>query len=192
MSLSGYVPKVVTQSSLSQACPYLSTWSAYGACDKTCGGGIRIRNRECIYGQPGEPGCDGDVIDVVPCNEQVRHLDLRLQILHGYTVCSISRTARDGSCGHSGQSVTCRAEVAPVRVNEFARTASQEKRAAKASPPRQTSAMWTRVQAGHVGPNGRLATSSAAAVCADAKGNVSQTPDSVLVPVCTKRPAMFS
>lgn len=55
----------------SQACPYLSNWSAYGACDVSCGGGLQVRSRQCVYGDIGVPGCDSDVFQSIRCNEQV-------------------------------------------------------------------------------------------------------------------------
>ena len=55
-------------------CPQWSPWSPFGECSATCGGGTYIRNRRCLFGLIGGPGCMGDSIEAATCNLQV--LDL--------------------------------------------------------------------------------------------------------------------
>ncbi|XP_056020823.1 coadhesin-like [Ostrea edulis] len=56
-------------------CPVNGTWSQWGAfnaCDKTCGGGLRLRVRQCNNPPPSHGGipCIGDSVEFVQCNTQ--------------------------------------------------------------------------------------------------------------------------
>ncbi|XP_065056205.1 uncharacterized protein LOC135684538 [Rhopilema esculentum] len=47
-------------------------WSLFGACSKTCGGGIMTRTRNCTNPEPANGGkdCDGATVENKACNEQ--------------------------------------------------------------------------------------------------------------------------
>ncbi|GFN97238.1 hemicentin-1 [Plakobranchus ocellatus] len=52
-------------------CPedgYFSTWSPWGACDVTCGGGLQDRNRTCVGPFYGGQNCEGPSLDNRTCN----------------------------------------------------------------------------------------------------------------------------
>lgn len=48
-----------------------SEWGEYGACDKTCGGGVQARNRTCTNPAPANGGkdCEGSLLETRACNE---------------------------------------------------------------------------------------------------------------------------
>ena len=54
-----------------QVCPHWSAWAEYGACSKSCDGGVATRSRVCLNGDAGMAGCDGDVMQLEPCNSAV-------------------------------------------------------------------------------------------------------------------------
>ena len=41
-----------------------NSWSIFGDCTVTCGGGTKTRSRECLHG----PGCPGDYLDIMDCS----------------------------------------------------------------------------------------------------------------------------
>ena len=49
-----------------------SEWTAYGACDKTCGPGVKRRTRTCTNPAPAHGGknCEGAVDEVQECNDK--------------------------------------------------------------------------------------------------------------------------
>ena len=50
---------------------YWSNWETYEAlCSSTCGPGVGVRVRNCLYASPGneETDCTGDFTDVTDCN----------------------------------------------------------------------------------------------------------------------------
>ena len=48
-------------------CPYWSAWAQFSACSVSCGTGEQSRERECINGEPGDVGCEGDEIKIGDC-----------------------------------------------------------------------------------------------------------------------------
>ena len=54
-----------------QPCPAWSGWGSWGDCSQTCGGGTFRRQRICMNGNVGDPGCIGSIFDEGRCNEQV-------------------------------------------------------------------------------------------------------------------------
>lgn len=54
-----------------QACAYWASWSSWRTCSRTCNGGSRLRIRQCIGGEAGEIGCEGQNIMSTECNLQV-------------------------------------------------------------------------------------------------------------------------
>jgi len=61
--------KRTTEFSLTEILDW-GSWSDWSDCDATCGGGERIRSRNCINGEAGDPGCEGDGIEREACNAQ--------------------------------------------------------------------------------------------------------------------------
>ena len=51
-----------------------STWSYWGGCTVSCGGGSQTRDRVCINGDIGQVGCIGGFIEDEPCNIEVKYL----------------------------------------------------------------------------------------------------------------------
>ena len=49
-----------------------SDWTSFGDCSKTCGGGIKTRQRTCTNPAPANGGkdCKGSSSDSMSCNEQ--------------------------------------------------------------------------------------------------------------------------
>ena len=45
-----------------------SQWSSWSECTKTCGGGMQIRQRECLEEQAFEVDCAGDVKQLQNCS----------------------------------------------------------------------------------------------------------------------------
>lgn len=55
-----------------QGCPSWSTWSDFGECSRSCGGGKSERRRACMNGTAGDVGCHNGVVkDVKSCNNHV-------------------------------------------------------------------------------------------------------------------------
>lgn len=54
-------------------------WSEFSECSLTCGVGSKVRQRICVGGNPGDPGCIGSDINTMECNTQVSKL---FKILH--------------------------------------------------------------------------------------------------------------
>ena len=55
-------------SKLSQACVYWGDWTEFGPCSTSCGDdGKQTRTRECIGGNPGDPGCVGSDSQTQSC-----------------------------------------------------------------------------------------------------------------------------
>ena len=48
-------------------------WGAYGSCSKTCGGGTRVRHRQCTAPRPSHGGkdCPGVSSESISCNQQL-------------------------------------------------------------------------------------------------------------------------
>jgi len=38
---------------------YWAQWSSWEQCSKSCGTGTRTASKTCIYGEPGNAGCEG-------------------------------------------------------------------------------------------------------------------------------------
>ena len=47
-----------------------TTWSDWGECDVTCGGGLQWRNRSCYGPFYGGAECEGNFTDSQECNTQ--------------------------------------------------------------------------------------------------------------------------
>ncbi|CBY38984.1 unnamed protein product, partial [Oikopleura dioica] len=41
-----------------KGCPHPAEWYEWSECSKTCGGGLRFRERPCLNGDPGDVGCE--------------------------------------------------------------------------------------------------------------------------------------
>ncbi|CAG5111539.1 Oidioi.mRNA.OKI2018_I69.chr2.g5840.t1.cds [Oikopleura dioica] len=54
----------------SRECPRFDEWSEWKECSQTCNGGVRIRDRQCLFGKPGDNGCNGEVVDNEKCNTE--------------------------------------------------------------------------------------------------------------------------
>ena len=54
-----------------QQCPRFTEWGNWTECTEPCGGGIRSRTRACVFGEIGDSGCSGRVLDNGFCNEHV-------------------------------------------------------------------------------------------------------------------------
>ena len=67
-----------------QACPGWSTWTPYSACTATCGGGTMLRSRDCLNGDAGEAGCEGNANEVAICGEKVSFYLLQNGILQHF------------------------------------------------------------------------------------------------------------
>ena len=68
-------PGMESQACNTQGCPVnggWGAWSAFGLCDKTCGGGIQSRSRTCTRPPPANDGrlCNGDSSGTRACNTQ--------------------------------------------------------------------------------------------------------------------------
>ena len=72
----------------------------------SCGGGFSIRERECIGGNQGDPGCLGLAVDRQGCNQQVSDEDCTDNDICLFTVLIIHdpfyRTVRRGIVGQVG------------------------------------------------------------------------------------------
>ena len=44
-------------------------WSIWSGCSATCGGGTSERSRECLNGDAGDEGCEGDLVENVVCGD---------------------------------------------------------------------------------------------------------------------------
>jgi len=49
-------------------CPSWGEWTTWGECNATCGGGKQISRRQCMNGDVGQDGCDGQVTKMRICN----------------------------------------------------------------------------------------------------------------------------
>ena len=49
------------------SCYFKGPWNEWGPCDAVCGTGTRSRDRECLCGAPGCPGCDEDMSEEEEC-----------------------------------------------------------------------------------------------------------------------------
>jgi hypothetical protein len=49
-------------------CANWAEWSDWSACSKSCGDGFIHRNRPCLFGKPGETGCEGESDTMNTCN----------------------------------------------------------------------------------------------------------------------------
>ena len=47
----------------------MGTWTRWGGCTVTCGGGTRERNHNCVNGYFGQDGCKGKQTDISSCND---------------------------------------------------------------------------------------------------------------------------
>ena len=67
-----HIGDTVEQMSCSkETCAFWSTWSEYSDCSVTCGDGIKIKQRECMNGSPGQYGCHiGDTIEQISCSKE--------------------------------------------------------------------------------------------------------------------------
>jgi len=54
-----------------QQCPRWSDYGAWSSCTKTCGGGLKTRERNCVGGSVGDIGCIGDETDQSVCNTHI-------------------------------------------------------------------------------------------------------------------------
>ena len=54
-----------------QPCPTWTPYSNWTDCTVTCGQGVQQRSRDCLNGEPGDIGCEGNVIEQTLCNTQV-------------------------------------------------------------------------------------------------------------------------
>ena len=57
-----------------QNCAFWANWGPYRRCSVTCGAGVRLRERICLNGEPGEAGCLGGSADSQACATEVRIL----------------------------------------------------------------------------------------------------------------------
>ena len=53
-----------------QTCPDWTNWGEWTPCTKTCGGGKRLRSRDCVALRDGEYSCTGSTDEAEECNEQ--------------------------------------------------------------------------------------------------------------------------
>eukprot|EP00397_Hematodinium_sp_SG-2012_P043434 GEMP01048277.1.p1 GENE.GEMP01048277.1~~GEMP01048277.1.p1 ORF type:complete len:321 (+),score=23.18 GEMP01048277.1:76-1038(+) len=81
-----------------------SSWGAYGACSKTCGGGTKRRTRECTNPAPSNGGsdCSGSGTENRSCNTEACSV---LVSNIGEDVCSSTRPCRmcEGDCDYDDQ-----------------------------------------------------------------------------------------
>ena len=54
-----------------RTCPFWGEWTPVGPCSSSCNGGSRNRTRACVFGVPGELGCEGLPQEISTCNDQV-------------------------------------------------------------------------------------------------------------------------
>ena len=53
-----------------KACPYWDLWSDWSDCSVTCGRGTVSRSRECVNGNPGDHGCEGNDSEQKVCRSE--------------------------------------------------------------------------------------------------------------------------
>ena len=63
-----------------------SPWSGPGPCDKTCGGGVQVRNRTCTNPPPSGDGkkCEGPSTKTESCNTQTCKKIIPLLLYNNY------------------------------------------------------------------------------------------------------------
>ena len=52
-------------------CPTYSSWTEWGSCTVSCGGGLQERSRTCVNNTVFGVDCEGDPIEYRECNNEV-------------------------------------------------------------------------------------------------------------------------
>ncbi|CAG5110064.1 Oidioi.mRNA.OKI2018_I69.chr2.g4510.t1.cds [Oikopleura dioica] len=52
-----------TRECVFNGCPHPAEWYEWSECSKTCGGGLRFRERPCLNGEPGDKGCEQEKLE---------------------------------------------------------------------------------------------------------------------------------
>jgi len=53
-----------------ETCPLWSGWSVWAPCSLSCNNGTTFRERNCLFGVPGDIGCEGDIVENDFCETQ--------------------------------------------------------------------------------------------------------------------------
>ncbi|XP_046330797.2 A disintegrin and metalloproteinase with thrombospondin motifs adt-1-like isoform X8 [Haliotis rufescens] len=67
-----------------------TTWSTWGLCNVTCGGGSQSRSRSCIEPQFGGKVCEGDGVQLKRCNDNQCPIDGVFQTWEEWGACSVT------------------------------------------------------------------------------------------------------
>lgn len=101
-------------------CPRWSEWSEFGMCSSSCGGGLRIRYRSCINGEPGDAGCTGQETDTESCSTDVIfYLLLVTTVVTCQFIC-IDRLVHHWRYGRLGETAVSRVAEVYKCVREIA------------------------------------------------------------------------
>lgn len=135
-----------------------SEWSAFTKCDKTCGGGKRVRTRDCNDPPPvfGGKNCEGETRQEEVCNvEPCPVVDGGFSAWSEYSACSVTcgkgQKTRTRSCtnpapGNGGkpcdgpESETADCDQGPCPKPPQLKPAEEEKKAAAPNLPQQADA----------------------------------------------------
>lgn len=91
-------------------CALWTQWCEWSGCSATCGQGDQVRERQCVNGEPGEPGCEGRANERKICYAEQRACP-EWTPWSAFTACSVScgdgfrtrvRDCRNGNIGDDG------------------------------------------------------------------------------------------